>query len=51
METIFDDLSLALRAPRQDVWRPVRAFAVEFAGKLVLGLGIGQVRAGPYPKL
>jgi hypothetical protein len=41
MEAIFDDLSTALRAPRPDVWRPVRAFALDFAGKLVLGLAIG----------
>lgn len=41
METIFDDLSLALRAPRTDAWRPVRALALELAGKLFLGLAIG----------
>lgn len=41
METIFDDLSLAIRAPRQDVWRPVRAFALDFAAKLAMGLAIG----------
>ncbi|ESZ77597.1 hypothetical protein X726_06330 [Mesorhizobium sp. L103C105A0] len=41
METIFDDIASALREPRQDVWRPVRAFALDFAGKLLLGLAIG----------
>lgn len=41
METIFDDLSLALTAPRTDVWRPVRAFALDMAGKLAIGLAIG----------
>ncbi|MER8923434.1 hypothetical protein [Mesorhizobium sp. M0802] len=41
METIFDDLSQALTEPRQDAWRPVRAFALDMAGKLVLGLAIG----------
>ncbi|MER8672544.1 hypothetical protein [Mesorhizobium sp. M0037] len=41
METIFDDLSAGLRAPRQDVWRPVRAFALDLSGKLFLGLAIG----------
>jgi hypothetical protein len=40
MET-FDDLSQALRAPRTDAWRPVRAFAIDLAGKLFLGLAIG----------
>ncbi|ESY15200.1 hypothetical protein X750_29375 [Mesorhizobium sp. LNJC394B00] len=41
METIFDDLSQALREPRQDVWRPVSAFALDLAAKLVLGLAVG----------
>ncbi|MER8743882.1 hypothetical protein NKH54_12430 [Mesorhizobium sp. M1004] len=38
---IFDELAQAIRAPRQDVWRPVRAFAIDMAGKLFLGLAIG----------
>lgn len=41
MDTVFDDLSSALREPHQDVWSPVRAFAMELAGKLVMGLAIG----------
>ncbi|WP_189603080.1 MULTISPECIES: hypothetical protein [unclassified Mesorhizobium] len=41
METIFDDLSQAIKAPRTDAWRPVRAFAMDLAGKLFLGLAIG----------
>ncbi|ESY16293.1 hypothetical protein X751_21700 [Mesorhizobium sp. LNJC395A00] len=41
MDTVFDDLSQALTEPRQDVWRPVRAFALDLAGKLLLGLAIG----------
>ncbi|MES0016526.1 hypothetical protein [Mesorhizobium sp. M0036] len=41
METIFDDLSQALREPRIDAWAPVRAFALDVAGKLFLGLAIG----------
>lgn len=41
MEAIFDDLSHAVRAPRQDAWRPVRAMAFDLAGKLFLGLAIG----------
>ncbi|MER9356178.1 hypothetical protein NKI61_23245 [Mesorhizobium sp. M0514] len=38
---IFDDIAQALTEPRQDVWRPVRAFALDLAGKLFLGLAIG----------
>ncbi|ESX03424.1 hypothetical protein X769_18365 [Mesorhizobium sp. LSJC268A00] len=41
MEAIFDDIANALREPRQDAWRPVRAFALDVAGKLFLGLAIG----------
>ncbi|MER8661889.1 hypothetical protein NKH34_12185 [Mesorhizobium sp. M1148] len=41
MDTVFDDITNALRVPRQDVWRPVRAFALDMAGKLFLGLAIG----------
>ena len=41
MEAIFDDLSAALKEPRQDAWRPVRAFALDMAGKLAMGLAIG----------
>ncbi|WP_164895848.1 hypothetical protein [Mesorhizobium sp. M7A.F.Ca.MR.176.00.0.0] len=41
MEMIFDDLAIALTAPRTDAWRPVRAFALDLAGKLFLGLAIG----------
>ena len=37
MEAIFDDLSAALKEPRQDAWRPVRAFALDMAGKLAMG--------------
>lgn len=41
MDTVFDDLSEALRAPRTDDWRPVRLFALDLAAKLALGLAIG----------
>ncbi|ESW73505.1 hypothetical protein X773_27225 [Mesorhizobium sp. LSJC285A00] len=41
MEAIFDDIASALRELSQDVWRPARAFAIDAAGKLFLGLGIG----------
>ncbi|WP_192355521.1 hypothetical protein [Mesorhizobium mediterraneum] len=41
MDTIFDDLSQALQEPRQDVWRPVRVIALDFATKLFMGLAIG----------
>ncbi|ESY10519.1 hypothetical protein NKI46_29505 [Mesorhizobium sp. M0615] len=50
METIFDDIAKSLRAPRTDAWRPVRAFAIDMAGKLFLGvaldLGFGMAIAG-----
>jgi len=46
MEAIFDDLSKAIRAPRTDAWRPVRAFALDLAGKLFLGVAIGGVGLG-----
>jgi hypothetical protein len=41
METIFDDLSNAVREPRQDVGAAVRAFALDVASKLLMGLAIG----------
>ncbi|MER8373921.1 hypothetical protein [Mesorhizobium sp. M1406] len=41
MDTIFDDLSQALRAPRLDVWRPLHAIALDLAGKLFMGVAIG----------
>ena len=41
MDTIFDDLAKALRAPRVDTWSPVRGIALDFAGKLLMGLAIG----------
>ncbi|MER8912989.1 hypothetical protein NKI32_04030 [Mesorhizobium sp. M0761] len=41
MEAIFDDIANALREPRQDVWCPVLAFAIDMAGKLFMGLAIG----------
>ncbi|WP_192177667.1 hypothetical protein [Mesorhizobium amorphae] len=41
MDTAFDDLSKVLSQPRRDVLSPVRAFALDFAGKLVMGLAIG----------
>ncbi|ESY72793.1 hypothetical protein X743_14900 [Mesorhizobium sp. LNHC252B00] len=41
MEATFDDIATALREPRQDVWRPVRAIALDMAGKLFLGLAQG----------
>jgi hypothetical protein len=40
MDAIFDDLSQALRAPRVDVWRPVRVIALDLARKLLIGLAI-----------
>jgi hypothetical protein len=41
MDTIFDALSKALRAPSMDAWRPVRVVALDFAGRLLMGLAIG----------
>lgn len=41
MEATFDNLASAIREPHTDVWRPVRAFAMNLAGKLVMGLAIG----------
>ncbi|WP_292503979.1 hypothetical protein [Mesorhizobium sp.] len=41
METVFDDLASAIREPRRDAWSPFRAFALDFAGKLIMGLAIG----------
>ncbi|MDX8496909.1 hypothetical protein RFM99_00615 [Mesorhizobium sp. VK4C] len=41
METVFDDISNALREPRTDVWGKVRVFALDFVGKLFLGIAIG----------
>ncbi|MER9623293.1 hypothetical protein NKI98_17925 [Mesorhizobium sp. M0222] len=34
MEAIFYDIASALREPRQDVWRPVRAFALDYRPEL-----------------
>ncbi|ESY66383.1 hypothetical protein X743_28585 [Mesorhizobium sp. LNHC252B00] len=31
MERAFDDIAAALREPRQDLWRPVRAIACDFS--------------------
>lgn len=41
MDTIFDDLSQSLRAPRVDAWRPIRLIALDLAGKLPMGVAIG----------
>ncbi|MGX5800241.1 hypothetical protein ACWGS9_03260 [Bradyrhizobium sp. Arg314] len=41
METVFDDISSALREPRTDVWGKARVFALGFAGMLLLGVAIG----------
>jgi hypothetical protein len=41
MDTVFDDLAEALTAPPTDAWRPVRAIALDLAGKLFLGVAIG----------
>ncbi|ESW66503.1 hypothetical protein X773_31075 [Mesorhizobium sp. LSJC285A00] len=41
METVFDDIANALREPHSDVWRPVRAFALDLAAKLFPGLAVG----------
>jgi hypothetical protein len=41
MDAIFDDLSNAIREPRGDAWSAVRAFALDFAGKLLMGVAIG----------
>ncbi|BCG94635.1 hypothetical protein MesoLj131a_34990 [Mesorhizobium sp. 131-2-1] len=41
MDTAFDDLASAIRESRRDAWSPIRDFAIEFAGKLVMGLAIG----------
>lgn len=41
MDSVFDDLSSALREPRSDVWIPIRIFAMELAVKIVMGLAIG----------
>ncbi|BCG96912.1 hypothetical protein MesoLj131a_57760 [Mesorhizobium sp. 131-2-1] len=39
MDTIFDDLPAALSQTPGDAWSPVRA--LDFAGKLVIGVAIG----------
>ncbi|WP_202356188.1 hypothetical protein [Mesorhizobium sp. 113-3-3] len=41
MDTIFDDLSRALTAPRVDALRPFRAIALDLAAKLLMGVAIG----------
>lgn len=41
MEAMFDDLTAAVRRPRIDVWGKTRVFALDFAGKLFLGIAIG----------
>ncbi|WP_192244576.1 hypothetical protein [Mesorhizobium silamurunense] len=41
MEAMFDDLAAALREPRIDVSATVRAYALDLAGKLFLGIAIG----------
>ncbi|MDG4902784.1 MULTISPECIES: hypothetical protein [unclassified Mesorhizobium] len=41
MDAIFDDLSLALREPRADVWGKVRTVALDTAGKFFTGIAIG----------
>ncbi len=32
MDTIFDDLAKAVRAPRTDAWTPVRALTLDIGG-------------------
>lgn len=41
METVFDDLSSALRQPRTEAWAKARVIAIDLAGKLFTGLAIG----------
>ncbi|WP_292172052.1 hypothetical protein [Mesorhizobium sp.] len=41
MDAIFDDLSIALRKPRSDVWGKVRVIALDAAGKFLVGVAIG----------
>ncbi|CDX16446.1 conserved hypothetical protein [Mesorhizobium sp. ORS 3324] len=41
MEAIFDDITAAIQQPHPDVSAAVRAFALDFAGKLLLGIAIG----------
>lgn len=41
MDTLFDDLSSALREPRTDAWAKVRVIALDLAGKLFTGAAIG----------
>jgi BMFP domain-containing protein YqiC len=38
---IFDDLSKAIREPRQDVGAAVRVILLDVASKLLMGLAIG----------
>lgn len=41
MDTVFDDLSSALREPHRDVWGKVRVIVLDLLGKLFLGIAIG----------
>jgi hypothetical protein len=41
MEAIFDDLSKAVREPRQDVGAAARVHVLDVASKLLTGLAIG----------
>lgn len=41
MEAMFDDLAAAVRQPRADIYTAVRAFALDFASKLFLGVAVG----------
>ncbi|WP_292386768.1 hypothetical protein [Mesorhizobium sp.] len=41
MDAIFDDLSLALGKPHNDVWARVRVIALDAAGKFFTGIAIG----------
>ncbi|WP_179294477.1 hypothetical protein [Mesorhizobium sp. WSM3879] len=41
METVFDDISSALRKPHSDAWDNIRAIAMDIAGKFFTGVAIG----------
>lgn len=41
MDTVFDDISSALRKPQSDVWARVRIIALDAAGKFFTGIAIG----------
>ncbi|WP_168247522.1 MULTISPECIES: hypothetical protein [unclassified Mesorhizobium] len=41
MEAMFDDLTAALKQPCIDVSATVRAYALDLASKLFLGIAIG----------